>query len=199
LNLAPLLAVGLLAAASVQHPDMARPNAAPLDHAGAVSSSSAAAHAVPVRPAVGELAPDFTYQSWDYQWQNLHDMLGQGDVLLVFASTDDELRALERDRGDLLKSGVLPVAVVMQHEADAWRAVHRFDLAYSLLADPHGAIAEQYGVFDALTNRNLPAWFVIDRQRRVRASGSAAGASHDWTALAGAALGRSDVHAASSH
>ena len=185
MNLAPLLAAGLLAAASAQHPDVARVNAVASNGANATAPAAAVARTATARPAPGDPAPDFTYQSHDYLWQNLHDMLEQGDVLLVFAGSDEELRALERDREALLASGVVPVAVVMQRETEAWRAVRRYDLAYSLLADPHGAIAEQYGLLDPATQRTVPAWFVIDRHGRVRGTG-----------VPGA--GARDVHTASS-
>ena len=188
MNLAPLLAAGLLAAASVQRPDAPRADLAP--------PAAATPAAVPARPAVGALAPDFLYESKEYLWQSLHNMLEQGDVLLVFAPGDDVLLALERDRETLLRAGIVPVAVVGRHESDVWHAVTRLDLGYSLLSDPRNAIAEQFGALDPATRAPAPAWFVVDRARRVRASGTALAGVHDWTALAARALGRSDVHTA---
>src|SRR5262249_44088706 len=62
--------------------------------------------------ASGHRAPDFQYQSYDDLWQNLHNVLEHGDVLLVFGASDVDLRTIERERETLVKGGVLPLAVV---------------------------------------------------------------------------------------
>ncbi len=175
--LAPLLAAGIMAAASVQSTD------------GAHAAATSAAH---IAPAVGAQAPDFTYQSYDYRWLELHDMLAQGSVLLVFAPSDAQLTALQRDREALLRDGVVPVAVEGRPEADVWRTVSRCDLEYSVLSDPRDTIASLFGTLDA-TRRPVPAWFVIAPSGRIRAAGRDLPASGSWLALARSALGVSDV------
>jgi len=198
LNYGPFLAAALLAAAPTQNAaDLARTSVSASNNAVAVAASPVA-HSAPAGIAVGDRAPDFTYQSREYLWQNLHNMLEQGSVLLVFGATDEELASLERDQEDLVGHGALPVAVVTQREREVWRTVRRNGLTYSLLADPHGAISEQYGALDHATQKPRAIWFVIDRTGRVRATGEGA-ATHNWTAIAMSALGQRDVRTASAH
>jgi peroxiredoxin len=193
LDFAPLLAAGLLAAASVQHTDAARiARIVAQDNAVAVTTPGNSQHGVPEPPAIGSPAPDFTYQSFDYQWRNLHHMLAQGNVLLVFGASDENLRALERDSETLLMHEVVPVAVVGQRESEVWRTVRRCGLTYSLLADPHTAIAEQFGAVDA-AHHAAPAWFVIDPSGRVRGAGKGMPPASDWLAVAGSSLGLTDI------
>lgn len=133
-----------------------------------VSGLAPATRAVPSAPGVGEFAPDFTYQSNEYLWQNLHNILEHGPVMLVFGATDEQLLGLERERASMLAHGVTPVAVVDRRDSEAWAMVRRLELGYSLMADPRSTVGEQYGVLDASTNRSQPAWFVIDTAGRVR-------------------------------
>jgi len=193
LNFAPLLAAGLLAAASVQSTHaLPASNVVAQDNAVAVSNPNTSTRGIPAPPAVGSPAPDFAYQSYDYQWRNLHHMLAQGSVLLVFGASDAQLVALERDRDALLQAGVVPVAVIGQRENEVWGTVRRDKLTYSLLSDPHAAIAEQFGAMDG-SRRPATAWFVIDPSGHVRGEGQGMPAATDWTAVAGTTLGLSDI------
>ena len=196
LNYGLLMAAALLAAAPTANAtDIVR--AAPLasnNVAGGVAApASPVASAI---PAIGDPAPDFIYQSRDYLWQGLHNILEQGSVLLVFGATDDELRSLERDHEELSGRGVIPVAVVRQREGEVWRIVRRDGLTYSLLADPHAVIAEQYGALDRATKGSRSLWFVIDRAGRVRGVGEGGSRPDSWTAIATLALGESDIRTA---
>jgi peroxiredoxin len=137
----------------------------------------------------GSRAPDFQYQSYDALWQHLHNVLEHGDVLLVFGASDVDLRTLERERETLVKSGVVPLAVVERNDREVWASVRRLGLTYSLLADPKGAIGAQYGVFDPTLAHSRSAWFVIDTKGRVRQSGGEMPAQ-GWPAMASMALGR---------
>lgn len=196
MNFAPLLAAGMLATASVQHTEVDRTaRFVAQNNAVVVPAPEGSQHGVPAPPAIGSNAPDFTYQSFDYQWRNLHHMLAQGSVLLVFGASDEQLQSLERDRESLLRRGVVPVAVVNHRESDVWRTVSRFGLSYSLLADPHTAIAEQFGAVDSARHAT-PAWFVIDPSGKVRGSGAGTPPGTDWVALSGTALGHLDISTA---
>jgi peroxiredoxin len=197
LNFGPLLAAALLAAAPTPNAhDIATGELLALNGTKAPASAPAT-HDAPAALAVGDPAPDFSYQSRDYLWQSLHNMLEHGSVLLVFGATDEQLRSLERDQAELVGGGVIPVAVVAQREGEVWRTVRRDGLTYSLLADPHAVITEQFGAFDPATKQPRPRWFVIDPTGRVRGAGEAPSATRDWIAIAGSALGRSDVRTAS--
>lgn len=196
MNYGLLLAAALLAAAPTPNaPDIARATLLASNN-GAPEVTSPAADSAPAIPAVGDSAPDFTYQSRDYLWQRLHNMLEQGSVLLVFGASDEQLRSLEHEQEDLARSGVIPVAVVRQREGEVWRIVRRDGLTYSLLADPHAAIAEQYGALDLATKGSRSLWFVIDRTGRVRGAGEGRSHPDSWTAIATLALGESDVRTA---
>ncbi|MEQ1831602.1 MAG: redoxin domain-containing protein [Candidatus Eisenbacteria bacterium] len=139
--------------------------------------------------APGKRAPDFQYQSYDGMWQHLHNALEHGDMLLVFGASDVDLRTLERERESLIRSGVMPLAVVEKSDRDVWASVRRLGLTYSLLADPKGAIGSQYGVFDAGIGRSRSAWFIIDVKGKVRQVGGEM-PSQGWPGLAATALGR---------
>jgi peroxiredoxin len=192
-SFATVFAVSLLAAAS----SSASVDANSVQPVALTSSPTVAATASgardrdPDKPSLnaGSRAPDFQYQSYDALWQHLHNVLEHGDVLLVFGASDVDLRTLERERETLVKSGVMPLAVVEHNDRDVWASVRRLGLTYSLLADPKGAIGQQYGVFDASLGRSRSAWFVIDVKGRVRQSGGDRPAL-GWPAVAATALGR---------
>jgi peroxiredoxin len=149
---------------------------------------------LPGMPAVGAPAPDFTYQSHDMLWQNLHDMLEQGSVLLVFGANDEQLRQIEHEREALLRQGVVPVVVQDRRDHDVWATVRRLNLNYSLLADPHCVLSEQYGVLDRTSRQEQSAWFVVDRSGHVRGSGTGSLPSQDWTGLTAGLLGQPDAN-----
>lgn len=198
LNFGPILAAAMFAAASSQIPANATHTPVSVQNNAVTVTVQPASHAS-ASPKAGEMAPDFTYQSHEDLWQNLHNMLEQGDVLLVFGANDEQLRAIERSRDGLLRGGVLPVAVVEHRDADVWGTVRRLNLTFSLLADPHASISEEFGVYDPATKRSRPTWFVIDRAGRVRQSGEGTAAVDDWSQLAAQALGHSDVKSASAN
>lgn len=141
-------------------------------------------------PAVGDIAPDFMYKSFDSQWRHLSDVLEQGDVLLLFGAKEEQLRALETESGLLLERGILPFAVVEQNEGTAWSMVQRLDLSYSLLSDPKRVVASQYGAVDGTTGRAVPSWFVVDRAGRICQSGRDGIPTNGLAQIAAAALGR---------
>jgi len=138
---------------------------------------------------VGEPAPDFSYQSPDGRWRNLHDLLAQGPVLLVFGGDDVVLGTLEHERDRLLDLGVIPVAILDVRPGTAWSAVRRLHLRYSVLADPQRVIGAQFNIVDPATRRHLPGWFVIDRSRTVRGLERGRLPDDEYPALASKSLG----------
>ncbi len=196
MNFGSLFAAALLAAASHPAVPLSRPHQTAAHNAVSVTNANPASPGVLATPAVGDVAPDFTYQSHEYLWQNLHNMLEQGHVLLVFGAAEADLRHLEAERENLLRQGVLPVAVIEQRENEVWKLLRRADLGYSLLADPHGAIAEQYGVYLAETRGARTAWFLVDREGRVRETGSGA-LPREWADHTAMALGQGGIQSAS--
>ncbi len=184
-----MVAASMLAAQSTHHlhePTALRPDV----QNNVVSVSGLAPGPRPTAPApvAGQLAPDFTYQSQEYLWQNLHNILERSSVMLVFGAGDEQLLALEHEREALLAAGVTPLAVVDRRDVDAWSTVRRLNLGFSLLADPRSVIGEQYGVLDAVSHRSQPAWFVIDRAGHVCQAGLGSLPQHGWGELAASAL-----------
>jgi peroxiredoxin len=119
-----------------------------------------------VRP--GEPAPNFSYQSSEGRWRRLRDLTDKGAVLLVFAPREHTLIRLEREREDLLKLGVITMAVLDVKSSAARSLVQRLDLDYMVLADPRCVLASQFNVVDPITQSAVPSWFVIDRRNKVR-------------------------------
>jgi peroxiredoxin len=198
MNFGPLLAAALLAATSHPAVPTSRPHQTAAHNAVSVTNATPVLPGALVTPAAGEIAPDFTYQSHDYLWQNLHNMLEQGHVLLVFGATEADLRRLEAEREHLIRQGVLPVAVIEQREGEVWKLLRRTEVGFSLLADPHGAIAEQYGVYQPETRGAHAAWFLVDQAGRVRETGAGALLNH-WSERTAVALGHADVRTASTN
>ena len=192
LRFATLLATSVLLAASPLH---AQGTASPPAAMGAKSAPDpAAAPAEPVAASRSKLnpgskAPDFQYQSYDALWQNLHNVLEHGDVLLLFGASDVDLRTLEREREVLVRGRVTPLAVVERNDREVWASVRRLGLTFSLLADPRGVIGAQYGVFDPSLGRSQAAWFVIDAKGRIRQMGGTM-PSQSWPVVTATALGR---------
>lgn len=191
MRFAKLFAAGLLVAATSVHAESGK---MPSPAAAKSPAPTTTAPAVPsegsrTRPTPGHKAPDFQYQSYDALWQNLHNVLEHGDVLLVFGATDVDLRTLEREREVLVRSRVTPLAVVEKNDRDVWASVRRLGLTFSLLADPRGVIGTQYGVYDPSLGRSHTAWFVIDVKGRVRQSGDTM-PTQSWPVVTATALGR---------
>jgi peroxiredoxin len=130
---------------------------------------------LPLRPSeppqaqitIGEPAPDFSYQTTDGSWRNLHDLIAQGPVLLVFGAKDTELKALEGERNALLDLGVVPVAVLDVKPRSASSLARKLALRYTVLGDSRHLIGLQFNTLDTSQN-TVAAWFVVDRDRTVR-------------------------------
>ena len=125
-------------------------------------------------PPVGEPAPDFDYQSYDYHWVRFHHMLARAAVVLVFEPDDSTLSALETQRELLAARNVAPVAVLARREDAVRRAVADLGLGFSLLSDPRGVIARDFGAWDSVSERAAPAWCVVGSDGRIRAQGRGA-------------------------
>jgi hypothetical protein len=150
--------------------------------------SAAAAAAQSSSIAAGEVAPDFQFQAFDYRWLQLHDLLAQGNVLLVIAPSESKLRTLQRERMDLVERGVIPVAVLDLRDGPAWSMTNRLGLSYSLLSDPRNEIATAFRVARATAGPE-PSWFMIGREGRVLASGPDLAGIESYSGLACSALG----------
>lgn len=120
---------------------------------------------------LGDIAPDVSYQATDARWRRLRDLVADHPALLVFGANEGMLRILEGEREALLDRGILLVTVLGSRLGATRATVQRLNLRYTVLADPQGVIASQFNAIDPPTGRQLPAWFVLDSKRRVRALG----------------------------
>ena len=166
MRFASLLAASLIVAATSVHAESGK-----MPSPGAAKSPASTPVPEPgegsrTRPAVGSKAPDFQYQSYDALWQNLHNVLEHGDVLLVFGATDVDLRTLEREREVLVRSRVTPLAVVEKNDRDAYTLNN---ITAKKSAD--GSVAVQFGDCDGATANCLPTvpgWNYLVRLYRPR-------------------------------
>jgi peroxiredoxin len=143
----------------------------------------------PITPVMlGDVAPDFSYQSFDGHWRKLRGLLSQGPVLLVFGATPDQLRALQSERDALLDRGVTPVAVLDEKPGRTWALVRDLGLTYTVLSDPRRVVAGQFNALRSNAEGSAPAWFVIDRKGVVRNLGRGRLPAASFSSVAARAL-----------
>ncbi len=138
---------------------------------------------------VGSSAPDFSYDAIEGGSNRLHDLRAQGPVLLVIGATSDQLAALQREREELLRMGVVPVAVVDARTKSVRRQIGKLGLTYPVIADSRRLIAAQFNALEPNSRAAMPAWFVVDRQGRVRDLNRFVWPSREWSDVAASALG----------
>jgi mycoredoxin-dependent peroxiredoxin len=140
---------------------------------------------------VGAEAPDFALKDQNNQLVRLSDFRDHKAVLLVFypltftGTCQGELTGI-RDNSDLYASElvqVLAVSVDSTYSHKIWSMQEGFD--FPLLADfwPHGAVAQQYEVFNPDAGFADRGTFLIDRDGIIRFSERVGpGESRDRTA-----------------
>jgi len=125
---------------------------------------------------VGSQAPDFTLKDQNNQQVTLSDFKGRKAVLLVFyplaftGTCQGEMSEIRDNLDEYANERVqvLTVSVDSTYSHKVW--AEREGYNFPLLADfwPHGAVAQQYGVFfeqAGIANRGT---FVIDKEGVVR-------------------------------
>ena len=124
----------------------------------------------------GDTAPDFELNDQTRSPVRLSDFRGQKNVLLVFyplafsGVCTGELCSLRDSidsfRGDEVET--LGISVDSSAATAAFAAKEGYD--FPLLSDfwPHGAVAEQYGVFDAEKGLAMRGTFLVDKEGVVR-------------------------------
>ena len=123
---------------------------------------------------VGQEAPDFTLVNQDGERVTLSGLRGRKVVLVLYpfafsSLCTDELCSLRDRQGDFDDDTVLlGISVDTKHALRAFKAAE--GLGYDLLSDfwPHGAVAQEYGVFLPERGMATRASFVIDREGVVR-------------------------------
>jgi peroxiredoxin len=124
---------------------------------------------------VGQVAPDFTLVNQDGEKVTLSDLRGRRVVLIFYpfafsAICTDEWCDLRERRGDFGDDTVvLGISVDTKYALKVFREQER--LGFDLLSDfwPHGAVAQEYGVFmPEAGGKATRATFVLDREGVVR-------------------------------
>jgi len=122
----------------------------PLVIAGLVLGFAAAAAAA--MPKAGDVAPPFTGQNQDGKTIKSADVIGKKIVLLYFYPKDFTGGCTKeacgfRDRmGELQKDNVQVIGVSFDSADSHTQFIKKYNLNFTLLADPDGKIADAYGV-----------------------------------------------------
>ncbi|WP_037362135.1 peroxiredoxin [Nakamurella lactea] len=123
----------------------------------------------PVSIAVGDTAPDFTLPNGDKTPVSLADFAGKKAVLLVFypfafsGICTGELCAIRDDLASFQNEQVQVLAISTDptFALKAWSQAQGYE--FPLLSDfwPHGAVAEQYGVFNDQAGMAVRGTFLV--------------------------------------
>jgi peroxiredoxin Q/BCP len=103
-------------------------------------------------PKAGDAAPQFTGRDQEGKTVKLADFIGKKIVLLYFYPKDNTPGCTKeacgfRDRmGDLQKDNVEVIGVSFDSAESHKEFVAKYNLNFTLLADPDGKIADAYGV-----------------------------------------------------
>lgn len=128
--------------------------------------------------AVGTQAPDFTLSDQNGEELTLSELVTEGPVALVFfplafsGICTDELCELRDNLAifDDSKVRLVGISVDSVWTLKAWATAEGYE--FSILSDfwPHGAVAQQYGVFVEEAGIATRATLVIGEDRKVLAS-----------------------------
>ena len=121
---------------------------------------------------IGDLAPDFSLRDQDKQPVTLSDFRGQKNVVLLFYPFSftnvckGELCAIRDELADFSNDDVVTLAVSVDSPQvhKAWANDQGYD--FPMLAGfwPHGAVAQEYGVFHEQAGAAIRGTFIIDKQ-----------------------------------
>ena len=119
-------------------------------------------------------APAFTAKDQAGRTVSLADFAGKQSVVLYFYPKDDtpgctkEACSLRDGFGALKAAGAVILGVSADDEASHKAFAEKFNLPFSLLADPGRTIIEAYGVKMPVVGFAKRVTFVIDRQGTIR-------------------------------
>lgn len=126
--------------------------------------------------AIGDTAPDFTLNDQTRSPVSLSDFRGKKHVLVVFyplafsGVCTGEMCSLRDSLGSFRSDDVETLAISVDSSAAtaAWAAKEGFE--FPLLSDfwPHGAVAQQYGVFDEEKGLAMRGTFLVSKDGDVR-------------------------------
>jgi peroxiredoxin len=124
---------------------------------------------------MGDEAPDFALEDQNRQLVRLSDFRGRKNVVVVFyplsftGVCQGELCEIRDGIEDFSGDDVQTLAISCDSGPThaTWAAEQGYD--FPLLADfwPHGAVAQQYGVFDDTSGLALRGTFIVDKSGKV--------------------------------
>ncbi|AZI58183.1 peroxiredoxin [Nakamurella antarctica] len=125
---------------------------------------------------VGTLAPEFTLSNQDGESVVLSSFRGKQAVLVVFypfafsQTCTGELCAIRDDLGSFQNDAIQVLAISVDAKYSLKAYAESQGYAFPLLADfwPHGAVAQQYGVFMEGPGMALRGTFLVDIDGVVR-------------------------------
>lgn len=127
---------------------------------------------MPTNLKPGDKAPPFTAQSWDGSTVKLADFAGKRNVALFFYVRDNtsgctrEARALRDATEEFAKRGTDVIGISTNTVESHERFAANNELAFPLLADTDGKIAEAYGVLRPTGNAER-ATFLIGKDGKL--------------------------------
>ena len=131
--------------------------------------------AVSAVPRVGQQAPDFTLANQYGEPVRLSDFRGRNVVVVFYPFAFSGICTGElceiRDNLSVFEYADAEVLAISVDSKYALRAyAEQEGYSFSLLADfwPHGAVAEQYGVFDSNSGMAGRGTFIIDGEGTIR-------------------------------
>ena len=139
----------------------------PMTSSAASIWERAAAEAPTTLLVVGDNAPGFSYLAPDGKWHPFSEIFSRGPVLLLFGAKATDLEGIMRTRAAFAELAITP-AIVVQGRAVS-NAAGRTGFAYPIIRDPMGVIADLFNARDARTLQQIPAYFVLDQERKIRA------------------------------
>jgi len=125
---------------------------------------------------VGQVAPDFELPDNSRQSVKLSDFRGKKNVVLVFypaaftPTCTGELCTLRDERVDFVGEDVQLLGISVDPVASLAVFAEQNGFDYPLLSDfwPHGAVAQEYGVFSPERGFAVRGTFIIDKEGVVR-------------------------------
>ena len=124
-------------------------------------------------PKVGDTAPQFTGTDQNGQTVKLSDFTGRKNVLLYFYPKDftkgctAEACGLRDRMGDLSKENVQVIGVSFDTAGSHKQFAAKYELNFTLLADPDGKIADIYGTRMAGKNMDKRVSFLIGTDGKI--------------------------------
>jgi thioredoxin-dependent peroxiredoxin len=116
------------------------------------AGASGMVYLVDVMIEIGQTAPDFELPDQDGNTVALHDLRGKPVVLYFYPKADTpgcttQACGIRDVYGELQREGAVVLGVSPDDERSHVKFKQKYDLPFTLLADPDHAVAEEYGVW----------------------------------------------------